>query len=211
MARTAVTDEDLAAVEALLAGGAWAADALAGDVELRWALFGALVRQGRADESRIDAEAARDPATGALHAAAAHAAIPTPEAKTKAWSAVTTTPAPSERTLDAIIGWRGTWAGLGFMQSHQTDLLAPYAERYFDALPDIWGMHPIATAARVVAGLYPRLLDPRVLAGPQVLAATDAYLARPDVPSGLRRLLAEGRADVVRSIAAQNLDASGPH
>ena len=53
--------------------------------------------------------------------------------------------------------------------------------------------------------LYPRVLDPRVL------AATDAYLARPDVPSGLRRLLAEGRADVERSIAAQELDASGPH
>jgi aminopeptidase N len=208
LARTAVTDEDLAAVEALLAGDVRAADTLAGDVELRWALFGALVREGRADESRIDAEAARDPGTGALHAAAARAAIPTPEVKAKAWSAVTTTPAPSERTLDAIIGWRGAWAGLGFMQSHQTDLLAPYAERYFDALPDIWGMHPIATAARVVAGLYPRLLDPRVLAGPQVLAATDAYLARPDVPSGLRRLLAEGRADVERSIAAQELDAS---
>jgi aminopeptidase N len=36
--------------------------------------------------------------------------------------------------------------------------------------------------------------------------ATDAYLAEHDVPPPLRRLMQEGRADVVRALAARAKD-----
>ncbi|EUA18181.1 hypothetical protein I552_9405 [Mycobacterium xenopi 3993] len=42
------------------------------------------------------------------------------------------------------------------------------------------------------------------------LAAADEFLADPDVPPPLRRLVLEGRAEVERALHAQRFDAAEP-
>jgi aminopeptidase N len=52
------------------------------------------------------------------------------------------------------------------------------------------------------------LFYPVALAGPELLAASDAWLAEhPDAPAGLRRTLTEQRDAVARAVAAQQRDA----
>ncbi|HZU48848.1 MAG TPA: hypothetical protein VFA16_16605, partial [Mycobacterium sp.] len=59
-------------------------------------------------------------------------------------------------------------------------------------------------AQTVVIGLYPSwdISD-------DGLAAADDFLADPDVPPPLRRLVLEGRAEVERALNARRLDGSG--
>jgi aminopeptidase N len=198
-ARLATSDDDLSLLDGLLRGSS-TVPGLSIDTDLRWAFFAALARAGLVGEAEIDAELARDRTTaGEENAAGARAALPTAEAKAWAWSAVVDRTDLPNRTQDAIVG--RSPIGLGMVQSGQRDLLRPYVDRYFSALSDIWRTRTLEIARTIVQGLYPRLL-----VGPETVAATDAYLASPDVPPGLRRLLVEGRDDVVRALAAQARD-----
>ena len=79
----------------------------------------------------------------------------------------------------------------------------PYVERYFAMVGEVWRTRTLEIARTIVAGLYPKLL-----VEPRTVAATDAYLASPDIPPGLRRVLVEARDDVVRALAAQARDRS---
>jgi aminopeptidase N len=88
----------------------------------------------------------------------------------------------------------------GFQHPAQTELLRQYVDRYFGMVGEVWKRRTSESAQRVVVGLYP------VLGDTCVVQATDAYLAGNDVPPPLRRLILEGRADVVRSLAAQARD-----
>jgi aminopeptidase N len=200
-ARLASSEADLSYAFDLWAGRA-AVAGLEIDTDLRWALFAALARGGRVGEVEIDAELARDRTTaGAENAAGARAALPNPAAKAWAWSSVVDRSDLPNRTQGSIIGGRASSIGLGFVQPGQRDLLAPYVDRYFAALSEVWRTRTLEIARTIVHGLYPRLF-----ARPETVAATDAYLASPDVPPGLRRLLVEGRDDVIRALAAQARD-----
>ena len=55
----------------------------------------------------------------------------------------------------------------------------------------------------VVVGAVPELAS---TCTPETVAAADAFLAEDDVPSALRRLVSEGRADVVRALRAREAD-----
>jgi aminopeptidase N len=177
------------------------------DTDLRWALFAALARNGTVGDAEIDAELDRDRTTaGEENAAGARAALPTAAAKAAAWAAVIDRTDLPNRTQDAIIGGRygSSFIGLGFVQAGQRDLMVPYVERYFAMLGDVWRTRTLEIARTIVSGLYPKLI-----VGPETVAATDAYLASSsDVPAGLRRLLVEARDDVVRALAAQARDRS---
>ena len=198
-ARLATSDDDLSYVTDVLSGRSGIAG-LEVDTDLRWAYFAALVRAGRVGEEEIDAELARDRTTaGEQNAAGARAALPTAAAKAWAWSAVLDRTDLPNRTQEAIIG--SPAIGLGFVQAGQRDLLLPYVEKYFAALGDVWRTRTLEIARTIVEGLYPRLF-----VALDTVAATDEYLASPDVPPALRRLLIEGRDDVVRAIAAQSRD-----
>jgi aminopeptidase N len=87
------------------------------------------------------------------------------------------------------------------VQSNQLDLLAPYADRYFDLIVDVWNTRTTEIARTIASGLYPR-----DFVAADTLDRTDALLARDDVPTALRRLLSELRADVARALAAQARD-----
>ncbi len=178
-------------------------DGLTVDTDLRWALTGALARHGRLDDADIEAERVRDNTTaGAENTAGALAARPSADAKAAAWASVIDRSDLPNRTQERIIGGvRRNPAGVGMVQPDQLDLLAPYVDRYFDVIVDVWATRTTEIARTIAAGLYPRYF-----VSTDTLDRTDALLAREDVPTGLRRLLGELRADVARALAAQARD-----
>ena len=167
------------------------------DTDLRWLLLQGLVAGGAAGPDEIAAELVRDhTATGQRQAAAARALVPTAHAKAEAWWEATENDELPNAINEAVIR--------GFAHPAHAELLRPYVDRYFAMVGEVWKRRSSESAQRVVVGLYPTLVEQ------SVVAATDAYLAENDVPPSLRRLLLEGRADVVRALAAQARDRLSP-
>ncbi|WP_016908744.1 aminopeptidase N [Streptomyces xiaopingdaonensis] len=193
-AATARTPDQLDLLARLL-DGSETIPGLVVDTELRWAFLTRLAATGRADEPEIAAELARDATSaGERYAASARAARPTPEAKAEAWEATVDSDELPNAVQEAVIG--------GFLQVDQRELLAPYAERYFDVVADVWEKRSHEMAQQVALGYYPALQVSQA-----TLDATDAWLARAEPNAALRRLVTESRAGVERALRAQRADA----
>ncbi|MEV4870861.1 aminopeptidase N [Streptomyces syringium] len=194
-ADTARTGDQLDLLQGLLEGTE-VIEGLAVDTELRWALLERLAATGRADEKAIAAELERDrTSAGERHAASARAARPTAEAKAEAWAAVVESDQLPNAVQEAVIG--------GFVQTDQRELLAPYSEKYFAVVKDIWESRSHEIAQQIAVGLYPALLVSQ-----DTLDATDAWLASAEPNAALRRLVTESRAGVERALKAQAADAA---
>ncbi|MEU1025385.1 aminopeptidase N [Streptomyces sp. NPDC005904] len=192
-AATARTDAELSLLERLL-DGTESLDGLAVDTELRWAFVGRLAATGRLDEAGIAAELERDKtAAGERHAASARAALPTPEAKAAAWASVVESDSLPNAIQEAVIG--------GFVQTDQRELLAPYAQKFFDAVKEAWDSRSHEMAQQIAIGLYPSLQVSRA-----TLDATDTWLTTADPSAALRRLITESRAGVERALRARDAD-----
>jgi aminopeptidase N len=193
LAATARSAEVLDEIEALL-DGSLTIEGLDVDQDLRWVLVTGLARAGRFDDAPIDAELVRDNTiSGREHAAAARAARPAPEAKAAAWKAVLDPETPNE-TARSIV--------LSFMRPDQTEVLEPYVEHYLDAAETLWevlGPHKASVAVE--------FLFPKPLGSPALLTRVDEWLASTTAGPGAKRYVTEGRADVVRALAAQERDA----
>jgi len=191
-AGVATSADDLTLLSGLLDGSV-RLDGLTVDTDLRWALLERLVSRGGPGVAEIDAELARDATdAGERHAATCRAAIPTAEAKHEAWRAL----AGGELT---IAMFRATLAG--FVDLDHEELIEGYRDDYFDVVGDAWRDWSSAMAQDFVSGAY--------LVGalsPETVAATDAYIARTEPPAALRRLLIEGRDDVLRALHCQARD-----
>ncbi|WP_210440886.1 aminopeptidase N [Nocardioides xinjiangensis] len=119
LARTAAGEEDVAALR----------EEAGDDVDLQW-----YVLQRRAELGEVDAEAVRalqehDPDPDAwVRALCVRASSPSAEAKQEAWTAVVerTVPIQNARTVSEA-----------FWRPGQDEVLAPYAQRYIDALPSL--------------------------------------------------------------------------
>jgi len=169
-------------------------DGLTVDTDLRWRLLHALVAHGAAGEAEIAAEHERDrTSAGERQAERARALIPTPEAKERAWQRAVHDDDLPNAVNDAIIS--------GFSHPAQRGLLTPYVERYFAEVSDVWQRRTSERAQSVVLGLFPSYAVEK----PTVDAA-DAWLAKQDIPPALRRLVSEGRAGVIRALAAREFD-----
>ncbi|WP_431780275.1 aminopeptidase N [Streptomyces chumphonensis] len=194
LAATARTDEQLGLLAGLLDGGE-SVEGLAVDADLRWALLLRLAATGRADEDAIAAELKRDATSaGERHAATARAARPTAEAKAAAWAEVVESDRLPNAVQEAVIA--------GFVQTDQRELLAPYTERYFAVLSEVWRSRSHEMAQQIAIGLYPTLQVSQ-----ETLDATDAWLAAAgDASAALRRLVNENRAGVDRALRAQAAD-----
>ena len=170
------------------------------DTDLRWRIVTALAASGNLDADGvetpfIDAEAQTDrTAAGRRAAEAAAAARPQAAVKESAWQRVVEDDTLANITARSIIG--------GFVRPGQGELLAPFVSRYFDAISGVWERRSSEVAQTVVVGLYPSW---DVSQG--ALDAADEFLADPEVPPALRRLVLEGRASVERSLRAQEFDA----
>ncbi|MFJ2508234.1 aminopeptidase N [Arthrobacter citreus] len=190
----AQTPEQLDEVAALLSGNL-VLDGLEVGSDLRWELLTALVAGDRMGEADIAAELERDAtATGQLAAAGARAALPSAEAKAAAWEAIVVRSDLPNAAQRAAIG--------GFSRVHDTALLEPYAERYFDSLREVWATRTHEIAQQIVVGLYPARLTTQ-----ETVDRTDAFLnSLGDEAPALRRLLLENRDGVVRALKAQSAD-----
>ncbi len=166
------------------------------DTDLRWRVLHALVAHDRAGEPEITAEAERDAtATGRRQAERARALIPTPEAKERAWQRAMHDDELPNAISEATVG--------GFSHPAQKQLLAPYLTRYFDEIAEVWARRTSERAQSCVLGLFPSWVVEQ-----SCVDAADKWLASGDHPPALRRLVSEGRAGVVRALAARRFDAS---
>jgi aminopeptidase N len=169
------------------------------DTDLRWRIVTALAAAGDIDADGpqtpfIDAEVERDPtAAGKRHGAQASAARPQLAVKEKAWSQVIEDDTLPNITARSIIG--------GFVEPGQAELLKPFTERYFAAIRGVWQRRSSEVAQTVVIGLYPSLDI-----SDDGIAAADRFLADPELPPALRRLVLEGRAGIERSLRARRFD-----
>ncbi|MGW8886397.1 aminopeptidase N [Streptomyces sp. NPDC055749] len=171
-------------------------EGLAVDTELRWAFVERLAATGLLDEEEIAAEYERDrTAAGERHAASARAAQPRAEAKAAAWASVVESDKLPNSLQEAVIS--------GFVQTDQRELLAPYTEKFFAAVKDVWDSRSHEMAQQIAVGLYPSLQVTQA-----TLDATDAWLASAEPNAALRRLMSESRAGVERALRAQAADAA---
>ncbi|MFI1165142.1 aminopeptidase N [Streptomyces sp. NPDC020801] len=194
-AATARTPEQLDLLNALLEGSQ-TVEGLVVDTELRWAFVERLAAVGRFDEAEIAGEYERDrTAAGERHAATARAARPTEEAKAEAWASVVDSDKLPNAVQEAVIA--------GFVQTDQRELLAPYAERYFEVVRGIWDSRSHEMAQQIAVGLYPA-----IQVSQETLRRTDEWLASAGPNAALRRLVSESRAGVERALKAQAADAA---
>jgi aminopeptidase N len=191
-AGVAVTADDSALLAGLLDGSV-VLDGLTVDTDLRWSLLWRLVSRGVAGQDEIDAELARDATdAGERHAAACRAAIPTAEAKQEAWITLT----GGELTIAMFRA-----ALSGFVDPDQPALVEPYRERYFEVVGDVWRNWSSAMAQDFVSGAYAGCAISL-----ETVEMTDAHIRAEDPPAALRRLLIEGRDDVLRALRCQDRD-----
>ncbi|WP_019855101.1 aminopeptidase N [Actinopolyspora mortivallis] len=188
-------DEDTLTVLRGWLDGTVPLDGLVVDADLRWQLLQALVAHGAAGEDEIDEEFAADPtATGRRRAERARALIPTAEAKERAWQRAVHDDELPNAINEAIIS--------GFQHPAQQHLLTPYVERYFAEIDDVWRRRSSERAQPTVIGLFPSWSVDE-----ETVRAADAWLAE-EHPPALRRLVSEGKAGVVRALAARECDRS---
>jgi aminopeptidase N len=194
---SARTAEHLALVRALL-DGTQQLDGLVVDTDLRWAMVQTLAAHGRFGDDEIAAEVDRDPsAAGQRHAATARALRPSAEAKAEAWNLAVHDDSLPNAMVRAVVA--------GFAHPIQGQLVAPYVQRYFDEVSGVWERRTNEVAQSVVVGMFPVW---GATIGPETVGAADALLADDSLPTALRRLVAEGRADVQRALRAREVDAA---
>ena len=119
LARTAVGEEDLAALR----------EEVGDDLDLQWFLLQRRAELGDVDTAAVQDLQDRDPDPDAyVRALCVRASSPSAEAKEEAWTALVdrTVPIQTARSVSAA-----------FWRPGQDRVLAPYAERYLEALPTL--------------------------------------------------------------------------
>jgi aminopeptidase N len=189
---TAASAEQLDLIAGLLDGSA-EIPGLAVDTDLRWSLLQRLGATGRAGDEEIDAELVRDKGDAGLrNAAVARASIPDAEHKAAAW----------HQLADATeLGLEGSiLVARSFNAAEHADLLAPYAEKYFEQLPAIWATHPDLLRVPLGSELFPYASS-----SPKLLERIDAFLAESDHGPSLDRVVIEGRDIVEKALRSRGL------
>jgi aminopeptidase N len=194
LAGAVLDDEILALVRGWLDGTS-PLPGLTVDTDLRWRLLNALAAHGKAGLADIDAERTRDAtATGNRRAEWARALRPTGEAKAEAWRRAVFDDDLPNAVSDSIIA--------GFSHPAQKALLTQYVDKYFADVAGVWERRSSERAQPVALGLFPAWS-----VAPATVAAANEWLSG-DRPPALRRLVTEGRAGIVRALAAQEFDRS---
>ena len=165
------------------------------DTDVRWALVTRLVALDAAGPEIVDAQLTLDDtAAGRRRARAATAARPEFDAKDAAWAEALGDVDLPNAMLESVI--------VGIMQPDQGDLVVPFVERYFEALPAIAAQRTAEIGQSIIAGLYPG-----TVVAQSTIDRTDAFLTNhPDLPGGARRTLIEGRDGVARALRCAELD-----
>jgi aminopeptidase N len=167
---------------------------IAGD--LRWLLVQALAANGvLSRDDVVNEHAADQTASGDKESATATALLPDPAVKAEVWAELTGDAEPAN--------WRSRALLLGFQHSTQIELTKPYVQKYLDAAAEIWAKRDSEPAQEFLIYGYPSMQ-----VSEETVAATEAWLAQEGHPAPLRRLIAEGKDAIERSLAARACDAA---
>jgi aminopeptidase N len=88
------------------------------------------------------------------------------------------------------------------MRHGQEDLIAPYLERYLETADTIWERLGTHMASNLLEGAFPVPMG-----SPVLVERLDRWLQESPANPAAKRYVEEGRADVVRALAAQAKDA----
>ncbi|MCL2735060.1 MAG: aminopeptidase N [Propionibacteriaceae bacterium] len=170
------------------------------DTDLRWELLTDLVATGQRGESDIETELASDDTmAGAEKAAGARAAIPTLDAKRRAWQVGVLDDSVPNATQRNVLA--------AFTRVADPAMLREFAIEYFAVIEQVWNSRTREMAQNVVQLLFPvrSVNDP----GIDILQMTDQWLDRlgARMPA-LRRLVLAAREEVICAKLAQKADAS---
>jgi aminopeptidase N len=192
-AASVVSDEGRAEVRGLL-DGTVTLEGLVVDTDLRWMLLVGLAKTGFVGEAEIAAELERDHTiSGQENAAAARASRPDAEAKAAAWAELVANPDVPNETHRSI--------ATTFMRFGQEELLAPYVEKYLAAADTAWEELGTHMASSLLEDAFPLPLG-----SPELVERLDRWLEESPANPAAKRFVREGRADVVRALAAQARD-----
>ena len=191
---TAATPAQLDFLAGILAGNV-VVDGLAVDTELRWTLLRRLAAMGRADDADIESELERDPTdAGRRLAAASRASIPDAAHKEAAWQLMVQSQELGHEGVQQVAA--------GFGQPEHADLLAPYVDAYFEALPEIWETRGDHLRRLLGDGLFPSWA-----ASAELLQRVDDFLAAEARDPSMVRVLVERRDTIERVLRSRALPA----
>lgn len=169
--------------------GADVPEGLAIDADLRWLITLRLARLGAIGDAEIDAELERDNSSeGIVHATRCRAALPTAEAKERAWAQIMTDEDLANYELYA--------ACEGFWHPTQVELTAPYVQRFFD---EIAGTEKLRTGWVVAQSAA--LAFPVYDIDEQVTRFAADLVADESVSAGIRRSVGDRADDLKRALA----------
>jgi aminopeptidase N len=166
------------------------------ETDLDWELLTGLVVGGRSSDQDIAAALEKDnTSNGQKAAAGARAALPTAEAKLKAWKLLTKTHELSNVLVDS--------ASLGFVRVQNPQLLSPFVDEYFENSLRIWNDYTFKIAEYLIENLYPL-----PLASEELAKKTQDWINKPEIKEipALRRIFIEAKSNVDRALLAQQRD-----
>jgi aminopeptidase N len=191
----ATTDESAEILEGIF-NGTVVFDGLVLDQDMRWDLINGLVMAGRLGLAEIEAELAKDnTANGAKQAILARTSIPTTEGKKSGWNEVVNNTELSNTDI--------SFGSMGLIRAHDTALLEPMVDWYFDAALNVWNSRTFKIAEYILRGAYPIYLATSELAErTRTFAHSPAVSAIP----ALKRIMLENLDAVDRALRAQKAD-----
>jgi aminopeptidase N len=161
LAQTAVTNEQIAALRRLSGD----------DVDLRWRTLTRLAEIDVVDAAEVDQLGHDDPDPDSwVRAMAVDSARPDPAKKEATWTAIVENHRVPRGSLATI--------GRAFWRRSQTGILAPYADRYLQALPTLH-IHGLIPALGLSSSLYPKAGVGAAFAEQAVAAATSEGISPP--------------------------------
>ncbi|GAB2643711.1 aminopeptidase N [Kribbella swartbergensis] len=165
---------------------------LAMDADLRWTVLLQLARLGAVGDPEIDAELERDTSSeGVVHATRCRAALPTPQAKERAWTLIMT---------DADVANYELYAACeGFWHPGQLELTAPYVDRYF---AEIAGTEKLRSGWVVAQST--KLAFPRYAVEQAIVSRASDLVADESIAAGIRRSVGDSVDDLKRALAVRS-------
>ena len=190
----ATTEEQINKVAQIL-DGIEKIEGLVVDTDLRWALLRRLVVVGKRGEKEIAEELKKDDTVmGREHAAGAKAAMPSLDAKQKAWEQVINNENLTNSELHSIL------AGISYMDHEE--VLKNFVDKYFDSVSSLWNARTHEIGQSLVTGLFPS-----TNINQDVIQKCDEFLEKnKELAVGARRIIIEQRDSLARALKAQNAD-----
>jgi aminopeptidase N len=191
-ANNAITPAHMEKLKAILDGSE---NGLLIDAEIRWYIFICGVKRGVFGPAEIEAESAKDKtAHGKQYTAYSYAALPTQEAKAKAFASITT---------DNLSNTIHSYMCRGFNENIHHELLAGFVDQYFNAILKVW-----ETKGYEIAETTATLLFPAWVISEETVKKAQHWLdvTGKDSSHALRRSVTEGRDALSRAIKARAAD-----